>query len=56
MFFGSPEEVKAECKREIEELAAGGRFMLSTGCEFPSNGSFLNAVAMLEAAKLYGGY
>ena len=56
LFFGSPEEVKTECKRQIEELAAGGRFMLSTGCEFPSNGSFLNAAAMLEAAKLYGSY
>ena len=56
MFLGSPEEAKAECKREIEELAGGGRFILSTGCEFPPNGSFLNAVAMMEAVELYGYY
>jgi uroporphyrinogen decarboxylase len=55
-FLGSPEEMKEECKKEIEELAEGGRFCLCTGCEFPPNGSLMNAIAMVEAAELYGKY
>ncbi len=56
MFLGNPEQVKEECKRQIEELAKGGGYILSTGCEFPPNGSLLNAIAMMEAAELYGKY
>jgi uroporphyrinogen decarboxylase len=56
MFLGTPEEAKQECKRQIEELKKGGGFILSTGCEFPPNGSLLNAIAMMEAAELYGKY
>ncbi len=56
MFLGNPEQVKQECKRQIEELAKGGGYILSTGCEFPPNGSLLNAIAMMEAAELYGKY
>lgn len=55
-FLGTPEEMKQECKREIEELAEGGRFILATGCEYPPNGSLLNAMSMMEAAELYGKY
>ena len=55
-FLGTPEEMKEECKREIEELAEGGRFILATGCEYPPNGSLMNAIAMMEAAELYGKY
>ena len=56
MFLVTPDEVKEECKRQIEALAKGGGFILSTGCEFPPNGSLLNAIAMMEAAELYGRY
>jgi len=56
MFLGTPEEAKQECKRQIEELGAGGGFILATGCEFPPNGSLMNAIAMMEAAELYGKY
>jgi uroporphyrinogen decarboxylase len=55
-FLSTPEEMKMECKKEIEELAEGGRFILATGCEFPPNGSLMNAIAMMEAAELYGKY
>ncbi|MGD1975155.1 MAG: uroporphyrinogen decarboxylase family protein [Desulfobacterales bacterium] len=55
-FLGSPEEMKAECKKEIEELGKDGGFILATGCEFPPNGSLMNAIAMMEAAELYGKY
>jgi len=56
MFLGTPEETKQECKRQIEALGKGGGFILATGCEFPPNGSLLNAIAMMEAAELYGRY
>jgi uroporphyrinogen decarboxylase len=56
MFLGTPEEAKAECKKQIEDYAKGGGYILATGCEFPPNGSLLNAIAMVEAAELYGRY
>jgi uroporphyrinogen decarboxylase len=56
MFLGNQDQVKEECKRQIQALAKGGGFILSTGCEFPPNGSLLNAIAMMEAAELYGKY
>jgi uroporphyrinogen decarboxylase len=56
MFLGTPEQVKEECKRQIQELGQGGGFILATGCEFPPNGSLMNAIAMVEAAELYGKY
>lgn len=55
-FLGNPESVQEECKKEIEELAKGGGFVLATGCEFPPNGSLLNAIAMMDAAERYGKY
>jgi len=56
MFLGTPDQVKEECKRQIQELGPGGKFILATGCEFPPNGSLINAIAMVEAAELYGRY
>ena len=56
MFLGTPDEAKEECKRQIDELKKDGGFILSTGCEFPPNGSLMNAIAMMEAAELYGRY
>ena len=55
-FLGTAEEMKMECKRQIEELGKDGGFILATGCEYPPNGSLLNAIAMMEAAELYGKY
>jgi len=55
-FLGTAEEMKLECKRQIAELGKNGGFMLATGCEFPPNGSLLNAIAMMEAVELYGIY
>jgi uroporphyrinogen decarboxylase len=56
MFLGTPEQARQECKRQIDLLKKGGGFILATGCEFPPNGSLLNAIAMMEAAELYGKY
>ncbi len=56
LFLGTPDEIKAEAKVEIDAMAKGGGYMLAPGCEFPPNGSFLNLVALMEAAELYGRY
>ncbi len=55
-FLGTPDEMKEECRKQIEELGKDGGFILATGCEFPPNGSLMNAMAMMEAAELYGKY
>lgn len=55
-YLSTPEEAKEECKREIADMAKGGGFIMATGCEYPPNGSLLNAIAMVEAAELYGKY
>lgn len=54
----SEEQVIEEARKFIElykEKTDGG-FILSTGCEFPSNGSLINAMAIIKAAKAYGTY
>ena len=56
LYLGTSDQIKKECKKEIEELGQGGGFILGPGCEFPSNASLLNAVAMMDGAKLYGQY
>ena len=51
--WGTPEDVKAECRMILEDLAPGGNFVLAPGCEFPPNGPFENAEAIIEAAREY---
>ena len=51
--WGTPQDVKAECRMIIEDLAPGGNFVLAPGCEFPPNGPFENAEAIISAAKEY---
>ncbi len=55
-FLGTPDQVKEECKRFIDMMGKNGRYVLAPGCEFPPNGSLLNAKAMVEAAEQYGKY
>ena len=52
---GSPEEVKAECRRLIEICAPGGGYVLGPGAipEFPK---LENLKAMVEAAREFGVY
>jgi len=51
--YGTPKEVMAECREIIEDLAPGGNFVLAPGCEFPPDGPFENAVAIIKAAEQY---
>lgn len=52
----TPEEVELECKQEIDQLKAGGGFILATGCEYPANSSDANARVMVKTAQTYGRY
>ena len=49
--YGTPNEVKEECKVIMDDLAPEGNFILGPGCEFPPNAPFENAMAIVEAAK-----
>lgn len=53
---GSDEEWEAECRKNIDDMAKGGGFILATGCEYPSGASFERAKKMVEIAKTYGTY
>ena len=54
--IGTDEEWDAQCCRQIDEMAAGGGFILATGCEYPANASFERAKRMIDIAKTYGAY
>ena len=56
IFLGTSEGVKVECRQFINEMASGGGYVLAPGCEFPPNGSLINAMAIAEAVELYGRY
>lgn len=53
---GSDEEWDKQCRDQIDAMAAGGGFMLATGCEYPANASFDRAQRMIDIAKSYGVY
>lgn len=54
--IGTDEEWDKQCTDQIDAMAAGGGFMLATGCEYPANASFDRAKRMIEIAKTYGAY
>jgi uroporphyrinogen decarboxylase len=56
MLLGSPEEVARESRRAIDDAAAGGGFILSTGDQCGRDTPFANLDAMIETARTYGLY
>lgn len=52
----SEEEVRKECRDQIDVYKKDGGFILATGCEYPANADFRNAEVMIEEAKTYGRY
>ncbi len=54
--FGTDEEWDKECVENIDTMAAGGGYILATGCEYPSGADFDRAVRMVNIAKTYGLY
>lgn len=56
MLFGSVKDVAEASKRAIDDAAAGGGFILSTGDQCGRDTPFENIFAMIETAKTYGRY
>jgi len=56
IFLGTQQELLDEIKVECDQLKAGGRYILATGCEFPPNGNLNRAVDMMSGAELHGKY
>ena len=56
MLFGSVDEVVRASKRCIDDAAAGGGFILSTGDQTPRDTPFENIFALVETARTYGKY
>jgi len=54
--FGTPEEVRAEVKRRIEDLGPGGGYILNSVHNLQPEVPPENIVAMFEAAKEFGKY
>lgn len=50
------EELRAECRKEIDALAKDGGFILATGCEYPAPMDDTFAKVMVDEAKTYGKY
>ncbi|MCD6585839.1 MAG: uroporphyrinogen decarboxylase family protein [Desulfobacteraceae bacterium] len=53
LVHGTPAEVMDECRRQIDDLAPGGGFILAPGCEYPPGIPLTNAIAMVKAAEKY---
>lgn len=54
--MGTPAEVQSYCKRLIDEVGAGGGFILSSGCDVPVDAKLENVRAMVDTARTYGVY
>jgi len=56
MLRGSPDEVARASRQAIDDAAAGGRFILSTGDQCGRDTPDANLHAMVETARTYGRY
>ena len=54
--LGTPDEVEREARNLIDDLAPGGGFILSSGCEVPMDAPLENVKALIKAARKYGVY
>lgn len=52
----SEEELRENCRKQIDLLAKDGGFILATGCEYPAPLDDHYAKVMVEEAKTYGVY
>jgi uroporphyrinogen decarboxylase len=56
MYLGTPQDIENASRIALEQGMAGGRFILSTGCEIPRDTPAANLRAMIDAAKQFGRY
>ena len=54
--LGTPDDVRAAARADIEMLAEGGGFILSPGCALPYNTPDENIQTLVEVAQAEGGY
>ena len=53
---GTKEQLEAAARDCIDTAAAGGAYILSSGCQIPENASLDNVLHFLEYARQYGRY
>lgn len=56
LLAATEEQVREECRRQIDALGKGGGFVLATGCEYPSALDFDFAKVIVDEARTYGKY
>jgi hypothetical protein len=56
MMNATPEQVEEKCKRAIDDAAAGGGYVLSTGDQCGRDTPHANLFKMVEVAETYGKY
>jgi hypothetical protein len=56
MAFGSPEDVKAHCRRLIESIGADGGYIMDASAIMQNDATVENLRAMTDAALEYGEY
>jgi uroporphyrinogen decarboxylase len=56
MLFGTPDEVEQAARKAIDDAAAGGGFILSTGDQCGRDTPDANLFKLVEVAKTYGCY
>ena len=54
--LGEPEEVREYCRRLIDEVGAGGGFILRSGCDVPIDAKPENVEAMIRSVHDHGRY
>ena len=54
--FGTPQQVREECRKRIEAVKPESGFILSSGCALSPNTPAENIMAMIEAARQFGNY
>ena len=54
--YGSPDEVRAHCKRVIEGVGADGGYIMDAGAIMQDDSKIENVQAMTDAAREYGRY
>jgi uroporphyrinogen decarboxylase len=54
--FGTPEDVRAEVRRRIQDLAPGGGYILASVHCIQPDVPLENIIAMLDEAKVAGKY
>jgi len=56
LITATEEEVRQQCREQIDAYKKDGGFVLATGCEYPSTLDFKLAKVMVDEARTYGVY